>query len=80
MELSPEEYGAYWGGAVRIAVGVLVVFFGYRFATPLLAISEFGATALGVVLFAGIVVAGCFIAVLGLARVVRAAVDAELRT
>lgn len=78
MELSPEEYGAYWGGAVRIAVGVLVGFFGYRFATPLLAVPEFGATALGVVLFTGIVVAGTFVAVLGLARVIRTAVDAEL--
>ena len=79
MELSPEEYGAYWGGSIRIAAGVLVAVFGYQFASPLLSHPEFGATALGVVLLAGLVLAGTFVAVLGLARVIRTAVDAEMR-
>ena len=77
MELSPEEYGAYWGASVRIAAGVLLVFFGARFVEPLLGYSEVGAMALGVVLLAGFVVVGCFVAVLGLARVIRTAIDAE---
>ncbi|WP_254766814.1 hypothetical protein [Salinilacihabitans rarus] len=79
MELSPEEYGAYWGAATRVAAGALVLFFGYRFAAPLLDHPEAGATVLGVVLFAGIVFVGCFLGVLGVARVVRTAVDAEMR-
>ena len=78
MDLSPEEYGAYWGASVRVAAGVLVVFFGYRFAEQFLAFSQVGPTALGVVLLVGIVLLGTFIAMLGLARAVRTAVDAEL--
>ena len=79
MELSPEEYGAYWGASVRIAAGALIAVFGYRFVDPFLDHSEAGATALGVVLLAGIVLVGAFLAVLGVARLVRAAVDAEMR-
>ncbi|WIV66775.1 hypothetical protein [Natrialbaceae archaeon AArc-T1-2] len=79
MNLSPEEYGAYWGASIRVAVGVLVVFFGYRLADPLLSHPEAGATILGIVLTVGIVLAGSFITVLGIARVVRTAVDAEMR-
>ncbi|MFC4247328.1 hypothetical protein ACFOZ7_10005 [Natribaculum luteum] len=77
MDLSPEEYGAYWRGAIRIAAGVLVVFVGSRFVDPLLSHSAFGATVLGVVLFVGFVLAGTFVAVLGVARVVRTAVAVE---
>lgn len=79
MDLSPEEYGAYWGASIRVAAGVLVAFFGYRLAGPLLAHPEFGATALGIVLFVGVALAGSFLAVLGFARAVRTAVDAEMR-
>ena len=79
MDLSPEEYGAYWGASIRIAVGVLVVVFGYRFVGQFLDHSEVGATALGAFLLSGVVLVGVFVAVLGLARVVRAAVDAEMR-
>ncbi len=79
MELSPEEYGDYWGASVRVAVGVLVVLFGSRFVEPLLSHPEFGATAMGAFLLAGLVLLGSFVAVLGLARATRTAVDVELR-
>lgn len=79
MELSPEEYGAYWAGSVRISVGVVIVIFGYRFVEGFLVFSAIGPTALGVVLFAGIVLVGTFVAILGFARVVRTAVGAEVR-
>lgn len=79
MELSPEEYGTYWGASIRVAAGVLVVIFGYRFVGQFLAFDSVGPTALGVFLLAGIVLVGTFLAMLGLARAVRAAVDAELR-
>lgn len=79
MDISPEEYGAYWGASVRIAAGVLVAVFGYRFAGRFLGHGEFGPTALGAFLFAGLVLMGTFVATLGVARVVRTAVDVELR-
>lgn len=79
MELSPEEYGAYWRASIRVAAGVLVVFLGYRVAAPLLAHPDAGAVGLGVFLFVALVFAGTFVAMLGLARVVRTAVDAEMR-
>lgn len=79
MELSPEEYGAYWRASIFVAAGVLVVSFGRRVVDPLLAHPEFGATALGAVLFAALTVAGAYLVVLGLARAVRTAVDAEMR-
>lgn len=77
MELSPEEYGAYWRASIRVSAGLLVVFFGLRLTSPLRSHPEIGASALGVVLLVMLVLAGTFIAVLGLARVVRTAVDAE---
>ena len=79
MDLSPEEYGAYWGGSVRIAAGVLVAVFGHRFVSPFLDHGELGPTAIGAFLLSGLVLVGTFIAMLGVARVVRAAVDAEMR-
>ncbi|MFC6716908.1 hypothetical protein ACFQGT_16365 [Natrialbaceae archaeon GCM10025810] len=79
MELSPEEYGAYWGASLRVAAGILVMGFGYRLAAPLLSFSAPPAVGLGVMLVAGVVVAGSFLVVLGLSRAVRAAVSAELR-
>ncbi|WP_255170556.1 hypothetical protein [Natrononativus amylolyticus] len=79
MELSPEEYGAYWRASARIAAGVLVIAGGYRFTDPLLSHPEPGATGLGIVLFVGLVLVGCFLATLGAARVVRTAVAAERR-
>lgn len=79
MELTPEEYGAYWGASIRVATGVLVAYGGYRLADLALGHPEAGATALGVFLLVGVVLAGTFIAMLGLARLVRTAVDAEMR-
>lgn len=79
MELSPEEYGAYWQAAIRIAIGVLALYFGYWFATPLLEYEALGARGLGLVLFVGITFVGCFVVTLGLARVVRTAIRAERR-
>ncbi len=79
MELSPEEYGAYWNASIRIALGVLVVFGGYQVASPLLSHPEAGATGLGIFLLVGLVLAGSFLVTLGLARVIRTAVDAEMR-
>ncbi|WP_290817892.1 hypothetical protein [Halovivax sp.] len=80
MDLSPEEYGAYWGGSVRIAAGVLLSVFGYRFADQFMGHGDFGPTALGAFLFSGLVLVGTFVAMLGVARVVRTAVDAEMRS
>lgn len=79
MEVSPEEYGEYWRASIRVTVGLLIGVGGFAFVTPLLAVPEAGATALGVVLLVGLVAVGTYIAVLGLARVVRVAVDAEMR-
>lgn len=79
MELSPEEYGAYWGASIRVAAGVLVVLFGYRLVSPLLSGPTLGAMGLAVFLLAALVLAGSFIAMLGVARAVRTAVDAEMR-
>ncbi|QLK27705.1 hypothetical protein HYG81_08910 [Natrinema zhouii] len=77
MELSPEEYGAYWRASIRVAAGVLVCFFGLRFTAPLRTHPEAGASVLGVVLLVLLVLAGTYVAMLGVARVVRTAVDAE---
>ncbi|WP_254864587.1 hypothetical protein [Halovivax gelatinilyticus] len=79
MNLEPEEYGAYWGASIRIAIGFLVVSFGTWFAGQFLSQGPFGARALGAFLLAGFVLVGTFVAVLGFARVVRTAVGAELR-
>ncbi|WP_265108952.1 hypothetical protein [Halosolutus halophilus] len=80
MDLSPEEYGAYWRASIRVAAGILVVFLSYRFVVAgLLSHGNAGAIALGIVLFAALVAAGSYVAMLGIARVVRTAVDAEMR-
>lgn len=78
MDLSPEEYGRYWRGSLRIAGGVLIGIAGYRFVGPLVAHSQTGATLLGWTILALTVVVGTFLAVLGIARVVRTAVREEL--
>ncbi|TYT62082.1 hypothetical protein [Natrialba swarupiae] len=80
MELSPEEYGAYWRASIRIAGGFLVVYLSYRFVlTHLLSHPDVAPVLMGIFLFAVIVFAGTFLAMLGVARVVRTAVDAEGR-
>lgn len=77
MELSPEEYGAYWRASTRVAAGLLVVVFGFRLTSPLRSHPEVGASALGVVVLLLLAFVGTFLATLGLARVVRTAVDVE---
>ncbi len=77
MELSPEEYGAYWQAAIRIAAGGLIVYFGVQFTSALLDHRALGAQALGFILLVGIVFVGCFVATLGLARLIRTAIRAE---
>ena len=79
MELSPEEYGAYWRASLHVAAGIVLVYLGYQVASPLFAYSNVGAVGIGIFLFVALVVAGCFIAMLGVARTVRTAVDAEMR-
>ena len=79
MELSPEEYGAYWSASIRVAGGVFVGFLGYQLVSSLLSHPALGATALALVLLAGILAASSFLVMLGIARVVRTAVDAEMR-
>lgn len=79
MNLEPEEYGAYWRASIRIAIGFVVITFGSWFAGQFLSQGPFGARALGAFLYVGVVVVGTFVIVLGLARVIRTAVGAELR-
>ncbi|NGM70204.1 hypothetical protein G6M89_14495 [Natronolimnobius sp. AArcel1] len=79
MELSPEEYGAYWRASFRIAAGLLVIMIGQTATAPLFGYGNVGATAFGVFLLVALVLAGSFITVLGVSRVVRTAVDAEMR-
>ncbi|MFB1064740.1 hypothetical protein [Natrinema sp. H-ect4] len=77
MDLSPDEYGAYWRASIRVAAGVLVCFFGLRLTSPLRTHPEAGASILGVILLVLLVLVGTYVAMLGVARVVRTAVDAE---
>lgn len=77
MRLSPEEYGAYWSGAVRMAAGVVVVLLVHRGVDPLVSHSEWPAQALGWVVLALAVFVGAFAVALGLARIVRTAVAVE---
>ena len=79
MELSPEEYGAYWRASLLLSAGVLVGYLGYRVAAPLLTHSEAGATLFGLFLLVALIVAGSYLATLGIARTIRTAVDAEMR-
>ncbi|MFC6763696.1 hypothetical protein [Natrinema soli] len=77
MDLSPDEYGAYWRASIRVAAGVLVFFFGLRLTAPLRTHPEVGASVLGVILLILLALVGTYLAMLGVARVVRTAVDAE---
>lgn len=80
MELSPEEYGAYWRASIRVTSGVVLVFLSYRFVvSTLFSQSEAGPIAIGLFLFTALTFAGAFLVMLGVARVVRTAVDAEMR-
>lgn len=79
MDLSPEEYGAYWRASARVSAGGLAIFFGHQFVSPFLEHPEPGATLLGAAVFVALVVVGTYVAVLGLARAVRTAVDVETR-
>ena len=76
MDHTPEEYGEYWGGAIRIAAGVLLVFYSYQFFsqfTDLLHDNPLGWLFIWGV-FGVVVVVGCFAVSIGLAKVIRAAV------
>lgn len=77
MKLSPEEYGGYWAGAIRLAAGVILVVLVNRGVTSLLDHSEWPARGLGWVVFGLAILVGAFAAALGLARIVRTAVAAE---
>lgn len=79
MKFSPEEYGAYWSGALRMAAGLLVMVFAYRGTTALTGHPAWGARILGWVLVSLAVVVGVFAVALGLARVIRTAVSVERR-
>ncbi|GEM_PF-539584 len=80
MELSPEEYGAYWRATIRVAAGILVIVLSYQYIiSSLLSQSAGGAIAIGIFLLAAVLFAGLFAVMLGVARVVRTAVDAEMR-
>ncbi|WP_247730512.1 hypothetical protein [Halovivax limisalsi] len=79
MNLDPEEYSAYWRASIRIAAGLLLVTFGTWFAGQFLGQGGTGPTALGAFLYAGVTLVGTYVAVLGLARVIRTAVAAERR-
>ena len=79
MELSPEEYGRYWRASFRISAGLLVFFVATLISRPLLAEPALPAQLLGVFLLIALVVAGTYLVVLGFARTVRIAVDAEMR-
>ncbi|SIR65896.1 hypothetical protein [Natronorubrum thiooxidans] len=79
MELSPDEYGAYWRASIYVAAGIVIAFLGSRLTSPFLSHPNAGAVGLGVFLFVAVIFASTFIAMLGVARVVRTAVDAELR-
>ncbi|SEH13027.1 hypothetical protein SAMN04487967_1100 [Natronorubrum sediminis] len=79
MELSPEEYGAYWRASLHVAAGLIIIYLGYQVVSPLLEYSNVGAVGIGIFIFVALVVAGSFIAMLGVARTVRTAVDAEMR-
>ncbi|THE64579.1 hypothetical protein D8Y22_12185 [Salinadaptatus halalkaliphilus] len=80
MELSPEEYGAYWRASIYVAAGILLVALSYRFViVDLFGFGNAGALIMGLVLFGAIVFAGTFLVILGLARLVRTAIDAEMR-
>ncbi|MFW6448356.1 MAG: hypothetical protein ACOC0X_02315 [Halobacteriota archaeon] len=80
MELSPEEYGNYWSGALRLAAGAFLVLLVHRGVGDFLAHPDWPPRVLGWSLLGLAMLVGAFVAALGLARVVRAAVRAERRT
>ena len=75
MELSPEEYGRYWSASLRMSAGVVVIWVGHRFLSPFIDHPEFGATAMGTAIFLLVVFVGVFLVALGLARIVRIAIE-----
>lgn len=80
MRLSPEEYGAYWAGAIRIAAGVVLVILVYRAIGTFLNHPEVLAQVFGWALLILAILAGAFLVSLGVARIVRGAVAAERRS
>ena len=79
MELSPEEYGDYWGGSLRMAAGVVVFVLTFRFLDETFLVHASPLPRLfGWVIFVLVTTVCCFAVGLGVARIVRTAVDAEL--
>ena len=72
MRHTPEEYGAYWAGAARMAIGVVLVLLVYHGVEPLTGHREWAAQGLGWVVLALAVFVGSFLVALGLARIIRA--------
>lgn len=73
MDRSPEEYGRYWRGSLRITAGVLAAMGGYRLAQPLFLDPGLGTTLFGWLLFALVLAVATYLGVLGLARVIETA-------
>lgn len=76
MHHTPEEYGEYWGGAIRIAGGVFLALVGYRAIVPFIEHPAPGATLFGYLILGLTILAGAFAATLGLAMVIKTAVRA----
>lgn len=77
MKHSPEAYGAYWAGAVRMAAGAVVVLAVHRGVAPLVDHPEWPAQLLGWAVLALALFVGAFAVAVGLARIVRTAVAVE---
>lgn len=76
MDHTPEEYGEYWRGALRMAAGVLLVFYSYQFFSQfsdLLHDSVIGWIVIWGI-FGVVVLVGAFAVAIGIAKVVDAAV------
>lgn len=77
MQHAPEDYGAYWSAAIRLAIGVLVVVGVYRAVGPLLGHAEWPAQVLGWIVLGLSVFVGAFVVAIAMGHIVRTAVTAE---
>lgn len=74
MNHTPEEYGQYWSGAIRVAAGLFFMVLSYRLVLPLLESRVFMERALAYFVLAGAILVGSVALVLGTAVVVKTAV------